>query len=1136
MDGRDVIETVNENDSRAPTSASVISTPGSTTIDERMSDGDSDKHGHSKDANGVDWKGSESTFPVTETVLADKSPRPVKSYQIRALTRKTLAYQKRQYVVNICCVALCPLLMVVVSWLLGFIITMLVVNTSPPSVFITCSDQNATNAQGIALGVTDNSTLPGVPISQYPKAPNDAKYINFTNYKVIPQTLGPQISAGCVWWFEHDYEYRAPYENNPQIANAFRRDSTFQPDPQGGWFSVQNLAYPIDLSQSQTSPWAYVWDNTGVNSGAKPQLPSVSIPGGIQGVATLAGGLSGGSAGGNPLAATGGNASAALNPSAIIGANPQYAQIAQFLPYLPIGQNANYSGPQPGQAGFPWPNDTTSTGLLGSIDLNLYANITINNATSDPTQRYVLSDFQPVPYFIKIDSSEPRSNTTSYLTAKIRDTINQLSTVNKSALLDSNPPPEVTLEFYANIASIVTEMPWGALIFDAINTDAKTWNYTLQYGTDSRLANAASFPSRGFRQMVQQSMLSNAFMRASNASALANATITHGYRVMPDYYSSQVNIPIATLAGRVLYPFGVSFLLPIFVIILVREKEERILVMMKMNGLKVRTYYMTHYLHFYSLHVLSTLVFIIAGFACQMELFTRTQPGVYLLLFFIWGFTQNALAFFFAAFFNKNRTALVVTFLIVLGGVIINAALDFLFTNQAPKGYFIWPPFAFYRALSLLSRRTIGKAPIPYRISDLRGDDEVLRALIYLAVEAVVYLIIAAYLSSVLPSQYGVRKPWHFPVTEFFQRRQERHAIRDVTLENGPLANDVDPEETQFEDADVKAERARVLRGDYDPSSPLVMKRMRKLYGAGNKLAVKDMSFAVEPNIIFGLLGPNGAGKTTLISILTGLYKPTSGEAILAGYDTRTQMSDVYRSIGVCPQHDILWDDLTVGEHLLFYARLKGIPPKEENAAMMRSLRMVSLEPFRNRLSKGLSGGEKRRLSIAISLIGDPGVVFLDEPTTGLDPEVRRLIWTIINEAKQGRTLILTTHSMEEAEVLCHRIGIMAKGTFRCLGNQLRLKEVYGRGFKLEFTCKPEDTERVSNYIESLLPSSATKLDSFVIHVSYEFEAQKGLIPMLFREIEAHKKEYGITDWGLSQTTLEEVFLRIIAEDDAEAD
>jgi len=312
----------------------------------------------------------------------------------------------------------------------------------------------------------------------------------------------------------------------------------------------------------------------------------------------------------------------------------------------------------------------------------------------------------------------------------------------------------------------------------------------------------------------------------------------------------------------------------------------------------------------------------------------------------------------------------------------------------------------------------------------------------------------------------------------------------------------------------------------------VIVKDMRKAYPNG-KLAVKSVSLAIENNSVFGLLGPNGAGKTTLISILTGLYPPTAGDAYLAGFSVNKEMQDIYLNIGVCPQHDILWDDLTVEEHLLFYARIKGVKPKEEKAAVKKALETVSLQKFKNRLSKGLSGGEKRRLSIAISLIGDGKVVFLDEPTTGLDPEVRRLIWDIINKAKAGRTIILTTHSMEEAEVLCQRIGIMAKGTLRCLGPQVRLKNKYGNGFKISVSSDPKDHRKASSYVESLLPSGWVKLDNFIGNISYEFESHE--ISSLFKQIGENKDKYGIRFWGITQTTLEEVFLKIIKETDAEA-
>jgi ABC-type multidrug transport system ATPase subunit len=221
---------------------------------------------------------------------------------------------------------------------------------------------------------------------------------------------------------------------------------------------------------------------------------------------------------------------------------------------------------------------------------------------------------------------------------------------------------------------------------------------------------------------------------------------------------------------------------------------------------------------------------------------------------------------------------------------------------------------------------------------------------------------------------------------------------------------------------------------------------------------------------------------------------------------------------------------------LYFYARLKGVEPQDELRAVKLALQQVSLTDLEDRLSKGLSGGEKRRLSIAIALIGNPTVVFLDEPTTGLDPEVRRLIWNIVNQTRLDKTVILTTHSMEEAEALCQRIGIMARGTLRCIANPLRLKDLYGTGFKLFSNSEEEDTPAVAKYLESILPAGWTKMDSYATQISYEFPATKGAISKLFVEIEGAKEKLGIKDWGIGQTTLEEVFVRLISEADAAAE
>jgi ABC-type multidrug transport system ATPase subunit len=223
--------------------------------------------------------------------------------------------------------------------------------------------------------------------------------------------------------------------------------------------------------------------------------------------------------------------------------------------------------------------------------------------------------------------------------------------------------------------------------------------------------------------------------------------------------------------------------------------------------------------------------------------------------------------------------------------------------------------------------------------------------------------------------------------------------------------NSTETADIQYGDDDVASERDRVTSGSASDSA-LVISMARKRFG--KKLAVKDISIAVRSGEILALLGPNGAGKTTLVSCVLGLYRLSSGTAQINGFDIMRQQDQVYRHVGICPQHEILWPDLTCEEHLLFYARLKGVDPKQEKEVVGQCLEQVELLPERRKLSKQLSGGQKRRLSIAIALVARPAVVFLDEPTTGLDPHVKRSLWRVIKRVKElhNMCIVLTTHSM----------------------------------------------------------------------------------------------------------------------------
>ncbi|KAK9764912.1 hypothetical protein K7432_007176 [Basidiobolus ranarum] len=990
-----------------------------------------------------------------------------KSYQLRALGRKTISYQKRQWFVNICCLSLCPFMMVAIGGILGIVVTHLIRKNSPlPSEYIMCSSVLASDQYGLPNPITDLPTTPHseVPNSKYPRDVYDLNFfLTGVGFNALSDLSANNLQS-CVFWFEHNYPFRYPYERNPEVNQGVRKDTTFKPDPAGGWFGQSLLANPAVIASMQTFPWLIVLDKPGINSGQKEMRPPL-LDNVLNGIGP------------------------SVNDSGILGLIPT----DYFLDFSNVTKVPKAI-----------PNDDLSEIFQLVQDGNV-------------------PQVQQVPYFNKIAGSP--SDVDDQILSSIQTTIKLLKNL-------GNIPDDVSklARYYSKLVKIYKTLPWGSIIFDQASSANLNWDYTMQIGMDTRVNSAVStYPKRGIRNIALQAKLSTAFLKSSPKGS--NATISHGFRVMPQLLSTEIDIPIDSFIGGILYPFGVSFLIPIFVIILVKEKEDRILVMMRMNGLSPRAYYIAHYVHFYILHVVSSIVFVISGVAFGMGIFTQTHPFVYIFLLFMWGHAQIAIAFLLSSFFGKTRTALVTSFLIVLCGVICNLGFEVIFNGNTPMVYYFWLPFAFYHGLHVMNMASIDPSIRPYSLVNFLYPDDLAKSLIALGVGTIIYLLIAAYLNSIMPSAYGVRKPWYFIFTAPFKMCRKKQKI-DEDLTYIPPAGS---KELLFEDEDVRMERERVLNEKYINHSPLVMKGMRKEY-SGNKIAVKNVTFSVEPNIIFGLLGPNGAGKTTLISILTGLYEPTSGQAYLGGFNVNTEMKQVYLNTGVCPQHDILWEDLTVDEHLLFYARLKGVKPSEENARIEKALASVSLQKFKHRLSKGLSGGEKRRLSIAIALIGSPTVVFLDEPTTGLDPEVKRLIWDIISDAKQGRTIVLTTHSMEEAEVLCNRIGIMAHGTLRCIGPQLRLKQVYGKGFKLTYNCKAEMANEAAKFVESLLPPGWKQIDGFATNASYEFMPAAGSIPLLFERMEVYKEQYGIIDWGLSQTSLEEVFLRIIHEAEADAE
>ncbi|KAF0881251.1 ABCA3 protein, partial [Crocuta crocuta] len=334
------------------------------------------------------------------------------------------------------------------------------------------------------------------------------------------------------------------------------------------------------------------------------------------------------------------------------------------------------------------------------------------------------------------------------------------------------------------------------------------------------------------------------------------------------------------------------------------------------------------------------------------------------------------------------------------------------------------------------------------------------------------------------------------------------------------------------EDQDVVDERNQVLAPSPDslPDTPLVIKELSKVYEQRTPLlAVDKVSLAVQKGECFGLLGFNGAGKTTTFKMLTGEETITSGDAFVGGHSISSEIGKVRQRIGYCPQFDALLDHMTGRETLVMYARLRGIPERHISAYVENTLRGLLLEPHANKLVRTYSGGNKRKLSTGVALLGEPSVIFLDEPSTGMDPVARRLLWDTVARAREsGKAIVITSHSMEECEALCTRLAIMVQGQLKCLGSPQHLKSKFGSGYSLRAKVRSEGRQEVLEefkaFVNLTFPGVVLE-DEHQGMVHYHLPGGGLSWAKVFGVLEKAKEKYAVDDYSVSQISLEQVFL-----------
>ncbi|KAM9650814.1 LOW QUALITY PROTEIN: ATP-binding cassette sub-family A member 13 [Trichechus inunguis] len=598
---------------------------------------------------------------------------------------------------------------------------------------------------------------------------------------------------------------------------------------------------------------------------------------------------------------------------------------------------------------------------------------------------------------------------------------------------------------------------------------------------------------------------------------------------------------------RDLFLNNVSFFFPLIMMLtwmvsvasmvrkLVYEREIQIEEYVRMMGVHPTTHFLAWFLENMAMLTLSNAA--LAIILKTSGIFAHSNTLIIFLFLLDFGVSVIMLSYFLSAFFSQANTAALCTSLVYMISFlpyivllvlhnqlsfVIQTLLCFLATTAFGQGVFF---------ITFLEGQEAGIQWNNMYQSLEQGDMTFGWVCWMILFDSSLYFLCGWYLINLIPGTFGLRKPWYFPFTVSYWKTVfglvEKKCYKSSSLfffnkNFGCKGSSPQHKEGNLEGGPSGVTLVSVTK-EYVPK----------------KVAIKDLTVTFHRDQITALLGTNGAGKTTVISMLTGLYPPTSGTVIINGKNLQTDLATVRTELGVCLQHNVLFDNLTVLEHLLLFASIKAPQwtKKELRQQVNKTLQAVELTEHQLKPTQALSGGMKRKLSIGIAFIGTSQTVVLDEPTSGVDPCSRRNIWDILLRYREGHTVIFTTHHLDEAEALSDRIAILQRGQLRCCGPAFCLKEAYGQGLSLTLAKQPsvlemhdpKDIVRVTSLIQIYIPQAVLKASSgSELAYTLPNDVDKASFKGLFQALDQNLHHLHLTGYGISDTTLEEVFLMLL--------
>eukprot|EP00486_Rosalina_sp_Unknown_P000997 CAMPEP_0201566782 /NCGR_PEP_ID=MMETSP0190_2-20130828/6860_1 /ASSEMBLY_ACC=CAM_ASM_000263 /TAXON_ID=37353 /ORGANISM="Rosalina sp." /LENGTH=1780 /DNA_ID=CAMNT_0047985985 /DNA_START=1581 /DNA_END=6920 /DNA_ORIENTATION=- len=706
------------------------------------------------------------------------------------------------------------------------------------------------------------------------------------------------------------------------------------------------------------------------------------------------------------------------------------------------------------------------------------------------------------------------------------------------------------LRFNASGDSIATQQggqgppsPFEGTIFPVPSTDQPNINVFNRALTSQWLAGPGNYYYSFFLHF--QTFVDNAITeyistlpnsKAQNDTMEQVRGMTKGFYVHPTP-AYETDDFWTTISGLFVFFILISFVYPYSQIVkaLVEEKAGKIKEGLKMMGATFSSFWVSWYIWFFFEFVLMACAFAFIGKGLDVFQYSDTWViFTWMLLFCINCVTYATLV---STIFDNPKVASLIgvfMFIIALYGGFFSVILD----DTQKVVLCLLGPSCFSTSLTNLGQYEQSLIGLQWdNIDDTYAGFKFSTTLYMLAFDSVLYILLTLYMDKVFPSRYGQREsPFFLCLPSFWCPKKHSMKSLEVMGDAAQLNRQLSMDEQDgFEQ----------LGNKYENQEPAIsIRKLTKHFTSmmSSKIvkAVNGISMDIFSGEVFCLLGHNGAGKTTTISMLTGLLNITSGNAWILGDSVQAGgMKNIRKSLGVCPQHDVLFKRLTVREHLELFCRLKGVPSRLIPGEVDKTIDQIGVKDKEHEFPPNLSGGQKRKLSLGIALIGGSKIVFLDEPTSGMDPQSRRVTWDLIAKEKKNRCIILTTHFMDEADILADRIAIMSTGYLRCCGSSLFLKRLYGVGytFTISLNIGADPTESKNQIdtvvLESIEGSSVISVAGGEIAYRLPFE-QTASFPDVFEQLDTVKEDLSISTYGISITTLEEVFLKIGEEHKAE--